>query len=71
MKVGTLCQLKERPEALCEIVNTWNKRDIDPDCPQSVAIISMVTYRVLSTDRIGEEHSCTLGIFKWKWRIAQ
>ena len=71
MTVGALYQLKENPEGLCEIVNIWHKPDIDPDCPESVLIVPMVTYRILSTDKIGKTVDTTMGLFKWKWRIAQ
>ena len=38
---------------LVEVVRTYNHRDIDPDCPESVAIIGMIETVVLSGDDIG------------------
>jgi len=45
-----------RPEGKCfvEVVRTYNKRDIDPDCPESVAIIGIVEIVVLSGSDIGK-----------------
>ncbi len=39
---------------LVEVVRTYNKRDIDPECPESVAIIGMVEIIVLSGTDIGK-----------------
>ena len=33
---------------LAEVVRTWNHRDIDPDCPESVAIVGMVEVIMLT-----------------------
>jgi len=61
IKVGTLCRTK--PESidagknLCEILSTWNKRDIDPECPQSIAIIGMVKAIWLTGPNQGQEFS--------------
>ena len=41
-------------EVLVEVVRTYNHRDIDPDCPESVAIIGMIETVVLSGKDIGE-----------------
>ena len=45
MKVGDLC--KSRPHHsdsgyLCQILSFYDKRDIDYECPESVAIVPMV-----------------------------
>tara|TARA_E500000331_G_scaffold354420_1_gene407352 strand:- start:11 stop:262 length:252 start_codon:yes stop_codon:yes gene_type:complete len=42
-------------ETLVEVVRTYNHRDIDPDCPESVAIIGMIETVVLSGDGIGKK----------------
>lgn len=52
MKPGDLYQSNRRhlatrkDDAVIQVVKTWNKRDIDPDCPESVAIIPMVQFVV-------------------------
>ena len=47
------------PDTLVQIERTYDKRDIDPDCPMSVAIIPMVEVFVLSGEKMGR---------KFKWR---
>lgn len=42
IKVGKLAKYKTDDTVLVEIVSTYNKADIDPNCPESVAIIGMV-----------------------------
>ena len=45
IKVGALCMRTcavTKQEELCQIVSLYDKRDIDYDCPESVAIIPMV-----------------------------
>ena len=46
MKPGDLYQskLEGHEGTVVQIMKTWNKRDIDPECPESVAIIPMVQY---------------------------
>ena len=41
-------------EVLVEVVRTYNHRDIDPDCPESIAIIGMIETVVLSGKDIGK-----------------
>ena len=42
------------PPCLVEVVRTYDKRDIDYDCPESVAIIGMVEAVILSGPDIGK-----------------
>ena len=44
----------DAPPCLVEIVRTYDKRDIDYDCPESVAIIGMVEAVILSGPDIGK-----------------
>ncbi len=59
MKPGDLYQSKRRrlatrkDDAVVQIIKTWHKRDIDPDCPLSVAIIPMVQFVVWSDGQKG------------------
>ncbi len=39
---------------LVEVVRTYDKPDIDPECPESVAIVGMVEAVVLSGPDIGK-----------------
>ena len=53
MKPGDIYQPKRKEDGgaesrVAQIIKTWNKRDIDPDCPESVAIIPMVQFIVWS-----------------------
>ena len=53
---------------LVEVVRTYDKRDIDYDCPESVAIIGMVEAIVLTGPDIGKtkryRRSHFHGVFK-------
>ena len=58
MKKGDLYQSVTRvfgneENVVVQIMRTWNKRDIDPDCPESVAIIPMVQLVVWSGNQTG------------------
>ncbi len=48
---------------VAQVMKTWNKRDIDPECPESVAIISMVQY-ILWCDG---QHSGTFNIARHRF----
>jgi hypothetical protein len=41
------------PSMLVEVLRTYNKRDVDPECLESVAIIGMVEIIVLSGMELG------------------
>jgi hypothetical protein len=41
-------------EDIVRVESTYDKTDIDPDCPESVAIIGMVKVTILSGDNIGK-----------------
>lgn len=40
-----------------EVIRTWNHRDIDSECPESVAIVGMVEVVVLSRPDVGKKRS--------------
>ena len=54
IKIGTLCRRRlwsdEPIQNLCQVVSIYDHRDIDPECPESVAIIGMVKDQILITD---------------------
>ena len=59
VKKGELYRLRslagEQVQLFVEVLRTWNHRDIDPDCPESVAIVGMVEIMVLTGSNIGEK----------------
>ena len=55
---------KDGINTLFQVVRTYNKRDIDPECPMSVAIIPMVEVVVLSGDQIGKKLRWPRKIFR-------
>ena len=71
MKVGDLVQWHS-PEGtfLAEIAAFWNKRDIDYDCPESVAIIPMVRVIVLTGEDAGKSLTIRRSIFSKKFLMV-
>ena len=72
IKVGALC--KSRPyhsdaEELCQIVSLYDKRDIDYDCPESVAIIPFVKAVWLSGENQGREFRSARRNFYRTWEV--
>ena len=59
VKKGELYRLRslagKQVQLFVEVLRTWNHRDIDPDCPESVAIVGMVEIMVLTGSNIGEK----------------
>ena len=41
-------------EDIVRVESTYDKRDIDPECPESVAIVGMVKVTILTGDNIGK-----------------
>ena len=66
---GTLVKYKTDGTILAEVVGTWNKRDIDPDCLESVAIIGMVKLLYVSGPNIGTERSIQTRNFYHFWEV--
>ena len=44
----------DAPPCLVEVARTYDKRDIDYECPESVAIVGMVEVVILSGPDIGK-----------------
>ena len=69
MKPGDLYQSNRRhlatrkDDTVVQIIKTWNKRDIDPECPESVAIIPMVQYVVWQAGQPGGTFNYQRGSF--------
>ena len=51
-------------ETLVEVTSVWNKRIIDPDCPLSVEIRTMVTYQYFEGERLGLSKTVPLRKFR-------
>ena len=64
---GTLVKYKTDESVLAEVLTTWNKRDIDPYCVESVAIIGMVKLVYLSGPDMGKERSIQTKNFYHFW----
>lgn len=80
MKQGDIYQHKRKEggpphngaeSRVVQIIKTWNKRDIDPDCPESVAIIPMVQFIVWSDGQEGGTFNCQRGSFNRQYTRAE
>ena len=72
MKIGDLC--KSRPyhseeEQLCQIVSLYDKRDIDYECPESVAIVPFVKAIWLTGDNQGNHFRSARRNFRRAWQV--
>ena len=66
IKKGKLYRYAENSDTnvpLVEVNKTWDKPDIDPYCPESVAIVGMVTFTYLSGPKIGKTRSVRRRVF--------
>ena len=71
IKIGKLYRYAENSHVdipLVEVNKTWDKRDIDPYCPESVAIVPMVTFTYLTGPKIGRTRSVRRRVF---YTVAQ
>ena len=55
------------PDTLVQVERTYNKRDIDPECPMSVAIVPMVEVTVLTGRDIGRKLRWDRKVFRKKF----
>ena len=60
MKVGDLYRSKRGALAGAEnlivaVVRSYNHADIDPECPESVAIVTMVEVQAVSGETLGQK----------------
>ena len=73
---GTLCRTKshilyDHVNLLCEVISTYNKRDIDYECPESVAIIPMVKAVYLSGENQGKVFRVSRIAFSHRWEVVR
>ena len=54
---------------LCEIIHTYNKADIDPQCPESVAIVGFVKAVWMSGPHIGKTFRSARRNFRMNWEV--
>ena len=72
IKIGALCRrtcATTNQEVLCQITSLYNKRDIDYDCPESVAIIPFVKAIWLSGENQGQEFRSARRNFYRTWEV--
>ncbi len=69
IKVGKLAKYKTDDTVLVEIVSTYNKADIDPNCPESVAIIGMVKVMYISGSEQGKHRALSTRNFYHFWEV--
>ena len=57
---------------LVEVLRTWNQPDIDPICPESVAIVGMLEVIVLTGPKMGKKIKFRTNTFRRKFeRISE
>ena len=67
-KVGQIDRIATHPDGdgrgtMVEVTRVWNKRIIDPNCPLSVEIRTMVTYQYIEGERMGLSRTMPLRKF--------
>ena len=74
IKVGALykrtCQATGE-QVLCQIISLYDKRDIDYDCPESVAIVPFVKAIWLSGSDQGKEFRSARRNFYRSWEVIR
>ena len=73
IKVGALCIRTcavTKQEVLCQIVSLYDKRDIDYECPESVAIIGMVRLVYINEEQLGYESSVSRRSLSTNWEVV-
>ena len=75
IKAGNLFKTKRADrltgvDELCEVISTYNKPDIDPECPESVAIVGMVKAVWLSGSHIGKTFQSSRRNLNNNWEVV-
>lgn len=70
IKVGDLYRRIHGSQSFCQVVSLYNHTDIDPECPQSVAIIGMVKFVYMSGNDIGKAFKQKRADFSYKWEVV-
>ena len=72
IQVGALCRRKcviTKQELLCQILSLYDRRDIDYDCPESVAIVPFVKAIWLSGENQGQVFRSARRNFYRSWEV--
>ena len=72
IEVGALCKRTcavTGKNLLCQIISLYNWRDIDYDCPESVAIVPFVKAVWLSGENQGREFKSARRNFRRTWEV--
>ena len=72
IKVGALCRRTcgaTGAQVLCQITSLYDKRDIDYECPESVAIVPFVKAIWLSGENQGQEFRSARRNFYRTWEV--
>ena len=72
IKVGALCKRTcyvTGEQELCQIVSLYDKRDIDSDCPESVAIVPFVKAVWLTGGNQGNHFRSARRNFYRAWEV--
>ena len=71
IKKGNLYQMRTLAgppvHMLVEVLRTWDRPDIDPDCPESVAIVGMLEAIVLTGPDMGKKKKFRTRVFRRKF----
>ena len=70
LRIGNLVRHKYSPNKLAQITAFWTKRDIDPECPESVAIIGMVSLMYINEEQLGHESSVSRRSLSTNWEVV-
>ena len=70
IKIGSLCRRMHGSQNLCQVVSLYDRRDIDFDCPESVAIVGMVKFILLSGEHIGRTFNQKRSDFNYRWEVV-
>ena len=54
IRVGSLVRHKHSKDKIAQVIGFWDKRDIDYECPESVAIIGMIRLIYMDETSLGK-----------------
>jgi hypothetical protein len=69
-KRKTPASIEHATATLCQVSATFDKPDIDPECPESVAIVGMVRVVYLDGPEQGREITMRRRSFNRSWECA-
>ena len=69
IKIGALCK-RIHGSSLCQVVSLYDRRDIDFECPESVAIVGMVKFIYLTGEAQGKTFKTKRSDFNSRWEVV-